>query len=616
MQPADVVPCISVLMPTYDHAAFILRAIESLRAQTFAEWELVIVNDGSPDDTEQKVAPTLSDPRIQYHRLANNIGLGAALNYALDHARGEYIAYLPSDDVYYPEHLASLLPHIERDAHAVLAFSSIRHRYNKYADGQIDGKSLQLVQVLHRRTEDRWLTRDDLVSDDLERIFWFKLRSQGAFVHTDEVTCEWVDHPHQLHKIILEPLGGINPYRSRYQVQQPLRFHSSIGNPIDEIGRYRPFRERPDTPFAADGLKILLVGELAYNAERVLALEEAGHKLYGLWTPEPYWFTTVGPLPFGHVEELPRNDWQAAIRRIKPDIIYAQLNWQTVKFCHHVMHENPGVPFVWHFKEGPFICLEKGIWRELVELTTLSDAQIYSSPEMQDWFALTVPASADSPLTMVLDGDLPKRDWFQQERSPRLSDEDGELHTVVAGRPIGLHPWTVGELAEQRIHLHFYGDFTQGQWVTWIEKANQVANGHLHLHPNVDQENWVTELSKYDAGWLHRFESRNGGDIRRADWDDLNYPARIATVAMAGLPFLQYDNRDSIVAMQTLARRFDTGIFFRNMGQLREQLLDKPRVEEIRENVWRQRDFWMFDSHVGELVEFFRKVIAAHAEKG
>jgi hypothetical protein len=469
--------------------------------------------------------------------------------------------------------------------------------------------------VMHRRTDDRWLTRDDLVSDDLERCFWFKLRAQGAFVHTGQMTCEWVDHPHQLHKTILEPLGGINPYRSRYHVRQPLRFQSSIGNLIDEIGRYRPFRERPPTPMAPDGLKIVLVGELAYNAERVLALEEAGHKLYGLWTPEPYWFTTVGPLPFGHVEDLPRDDWQNALRRIQPDIIYAQLNWQTVKFCNYVMKENPGVPFVWHFKEGPFICLEHGLWRELVELHTQSDAQIYSSPEMRDWFALVAPATAHSEHTLVLDGDLPKRDWFQQERSPLLSDADGEIHTVVAGRPIGLHPWTVGELAEQRIHLHFYGDFTQGQWVTWIEKARRVANGHLHLHPNVDQERWVTELSQYDAGWLHRFRSRNGGDLRRADWDDLNYPARIATLAMAGLPFLQHDNRDSVVAMQTLARRYDVGLFFTSMAHLREQLLDKPRMTQIRDNVWRERGQWMFDTHVETLVGFFRTVIAAHAKE-
>ena len=42
--------------------------------------------------------------------------------------------------------------------------------------------------------------------------------------------------------------------------------------------------------------------------------------------PDPYWYNTVEPLPFGHVEDLPRDDWRAAVRRIKPDVIYALLN--------------------------------------------------------------------------------------------------------------------------------------------------------------------------------------------------------------------------------------------------------------------------------------------------
>ena len=127
----------------------------------------------------------------------------------------------------------------------------------------------------------------------------------GDFAATGAVTCEWVDHPHQRHKIIREPIGGINPYRQRYGVAEPLRFHTSVGNRIDEVAQYRRFRERPATPRAADGLKILLVGELAYNADRVLALEERGHRLYGLWMRDPYWYNTVGPLPFGHVTDLP-----------------------------------------------------------------------------------------------------------------------------------------------------------------------------------------------------------------------------------------------------------------------------------------------------------------------
>ncbi|HEU4326484.1 MAG TPA: glycosyltransferase [Roseiflexaceae bacterium] len=608
--PEGDAPAVSIIMPTYGHAAFILRAVASVQAQTLASWELLIIDDASPDRTGALLAPLLEDRRISYWRLERNRGLGAALNIGLEAARAPLVAYLPSDDLYHPEHLRSLADLLAARPDAVLAFSGVRHHYNRYAEGQIEGEPIQLVQTLHRRTPARWLERDELVTDDLERMGWARLREQGAFVGTGTVTCEWVDHPGQLHKLLREPLGGINPYRARFQVGQPLRFHSSLGNLIDEQARYQPLRERPTPPRAADGLKILLVGELAYNAERVLALEERGHRLYGLWTPEPYWFNAVGPLPFGQIEDLPRSSWREEVRRIKPDVIYALLNWQTVAFAHQILEENPGIPFVWHFKEGPFICLEKGLWRELVDLYTRADGQIYSSPEMRDWFDTVVPGLTDSGRSLVLDGDLPLRFWTEAPRSPRRSERDGQIHTVVPGRPIGLHPHTVGELAEQGIHLHFYGDFTQGVWRSWIAKVEDVARGFLHLHPNVDQDRWVEEFSQYDAGWLHVFESRNRGDLRRADWDDLNYPARIATLAVAGLPLLQRDNSGAVVAAQNLARRLDIGVFFRTMDELRARLADTAHTARLRENVWRQRDLFTFDHHADRLVDFFRSVIA------
>jgi hypothetical protein len=462
---------------------------------------------------------------------------------------------------------------------------------------------------MHRRTDRRWLVRDELITDDLERMFWSKLRSEGEFIGTDRLTCEWVDHPQQRHKLLREPEGGINPYRVRFNLQQPLRFHTSVGNYIDEVEHYRRFRERPDTPPARDGLKILLVGELAYNAERVLALEEQGHQLYGLWLPNPYWYNTVGPLPFGHVRDIPRAGWREAVRELQPDVIYALLNWQAVPFAHQVLLDNPGVPFIWHFKEGPFICLEKDTWPQLIELYTRADGRIYCSPEMRAWFETVAPGLDSAGPCLVLDGDLPKRDWFELPRSPRLSESDGELHTVVPGRPIGLHPPDVEELARQGIHLHFYGDFTHGQWLEWIEKTRRLAPNHLHLHAQVDQGHWVSEFSRYDAGWLHFFKSENAGELRRANWDDLNYPARIATLVVAGLPVLQRDNRDSIVATQTLARQFDLGLFFTTMAELREQLENRDRLAQLRANVWQYRDQFMFDHHVDRLVNFFREVI-------
>jgi hypothetical protein len=441
------------------------------------------------------------------------------------------------------------------------------------------------------------------------------LREAGSFTGTGNVTCEWVDHPHQRHKLMQEPAGGINPFRQHYRVAQPLRFHTSCGNAIDELAQFGQQRSRPPTSPARDGLTIVLAGELAYNADRVLALEEQGHRLYGLWTGAPNWFNTVGPLPFGHVSDLPRHGWREALAHLRPDVIYAQLNWQAVPFAHEVLMASGGIPFVWHFKEGPFICLEKGCWPQLVELYRLADGRIYSSPEMRDWFDTVVPGLSRGGPSLVLDGDLPKRDWFAGRRSRLMSEADGEVHTVVPGRPIGLHPGTVAELARAGVHLHFYGDFTQGQWREWIDRACMLAPRHLHLHANVDQADWVQEFSQYDAGWLHAFESQNAGELRRANWDDLNYPARIATLAMAGVPMIQRDNEGAIVAAQTLLRRLGVGVFYRSIDELSTILHDHAAMARLRERMWSQRFEFCFDTHVPRLVDFFRTVIE-HAAKG
>lgn len=604
-------PRVSVVMPTFEQEPFIRRALDSLLAQTLDDWELLVVDDGSRDGTAAALAPWLRDPRIRLVRLGRNGGLGHAINTALELARAPLVAYLPSDDLYYRDHLARLAAALDGQPDAVLAFSGLRHHYNRQADGVLPGGWLQLVQCMHRRCAVRWTERDELESDDLERLFWSRLRPLGRFAGTGVPSCEWVDHPQQRHKLMQEPVGGINGFRQFYRVAQPLRFHTSAGNAIDEVALHRHQRERPATAPSSGALTILLVGELAYNADRVLALEQQGHRLYGLWMRRPYWYNTVGPVPFGHVQDLPHENWREAVRRLRPDIIYGLLNWQAVPFAHEVLMATPGIPFAWHFKEGPFICIDKGMWKELVALYRYADGRIFSTPEMRDWFDTVVPGLSRSRPSLVLDGDLPKADWFAGTRSALLSAGSGDIHTVVPGRPIGLHPHTMAELAGERIHVHFYGDFTHGQWREWIDRSRRLAPGFLHLHPHVDQSRWVDEFSRYDAGWLHAFDSANGGELRRANWDDLNYPARIATLAAAGLPMIQRDNEGAIVAAQALARRHGLGVQYRSIDGLGAALRDGPRMAALREQVWRERRRFCFDEHVPALVAFFRAVIGS-----
>ena len=127
---------------------------------------------------------------------------------------------------------------------------------------------------------------------------------------------------------------------------------------------------------------------------------------------------------------------------------------------------------------------------------------------------------------------------------------------------------------------------------------------------NERARDWVTEFSRYDACWLHFFKSENRGELQRANWDDLNYPARISTLAAAGLPMIQRANPEAIVATQTLAQELDIGIFCNDVSELGSKLAQTPRMDALRNNVWRARPRFTFDNHVDRLVEFFREVIS------
>ncbi|MDX1992747.1 MAG: glycosyltransferase family 2 protein [bacterium] len=627
---------VSVLMPTYKQAAFIRRALESLLSQTFERWELVIVDGASPDETEALVQPYLSDPRIHYHRLPNPTGLGEALNFATGHAHGRYLAYLPSDDVIYPDHLQALYTLLESNPHVDVAYGGVRWRYEQFSatlqgDELVgresdfllnpplvtketplkNGNLLALVQAMYRRNHEsvvRWTTQDVETSDHLERDFWRGLARQGAaFAYSGDITCEWVDHPDQRHKLIVGVAGGLARFRQYYNVprEQPLNWQPSWGPCVDERQRYTAFRQTRSLP-NADGLKILLVGELGFNPERVLAFEEQGHKLYGLWYPYPESWDSTGPHSFGNIENIPYEPgWIDRVRAVQPDVIYALLNWQAIPFIHSILEARLEIPFVFHFKEGPFICQEKGTWPQLVQLVTESDGQIFINRESYEWMQLALGHALDEDRVMILDGDLPAQTWFTEDWSPKLSAQDGEPHTVCAGRIIGIDPITA--LAAAKIHVHFYGVQFHQMSPNFIR--NGLSTGYLHLHPTVEPSEWVRELSQYDAAWFHIFDSRNRGDLRRANWDDLNLPARLGTYAAAGLPWILKDSRHSRTGLQSVAQQYDLGIFFSTPEDLAAQLHDRPRLAQLTANACAARMQFAFDTHVGALVAFFRRAI-------
>ncbi|MDZ4816298.1 MAG: glycosyltransferase [Verrucomicrobiota bacterium] len=106
-------PLVSILMPVYNAEEFLAFAVDSLRAQTFSDWELIAVNDGSTDRS-QEILMSYNDPRIRVVTLAQNAGIIGALNAGVKQCRGQYIARQDGDDVSYPTRLEKQLAFFEK----------------------------------------------------------------------------------------------------------------------------------------------------------------------------------------------------------------------------------------------------------------------------------------------------------------------------------------------------------------------------------------------------------------------------------------------------------------------------------------------------------------------
>ncbi|MCS2398500.1 glycosyltransferase family 2 protein [Bacteroides thetaiotaomicron] len=110
-------------MPTYNQAHFIRRAILSVLEQTYKCWELIIIDDGCTDSTERYIQDFLGNSQIRYLRNEVNQGIGYSINRGLEVAKYDLIAYLPSDDYYYKDHLLIHKKEYDNDLDLFLTFT-------------------------------------------------------------------------------------------------------------------------------------------------------------------------------------------------------------------------------------------------------------------------------------------------------------------------------------------------------------------------------------------------------------------------------------------------------------------------------------------------------------
>lgn len=118
-------PLVSVVIPAYRAAQSIAATLDSVLAQTFKDYEIIVVNDGSPDSEELEKALEPYRDRIIYLRQENQ-GPGGARNTGILAARGQYVALLDADDMWAPEHLAAQLAPLEADPSIDMVYADAR----------------------------------------------------------------------------------------------------------------------------------------------------------------------------------------------------------------------------------------------------------------------------------------------------------------------------------------------------------------------------------------------------------------------------------------------------------------------------------------------------------
>jgi alpha-1,3-rhamnosyltransferase len=202
---------VSVLVPSYNHAPFIERTLRSILKQTHAPKKLIVIDDGSKDESVSIIERALRECPFESRFIAReNRGLSATLNEGFGYSEGDYFAYLGSDDIWLPDFLEKRLALLEARPRAVLAFGHAflideedriidnTQSWTGYTDGDmrpalLRGEIPLSPSVVYRRSALKWHKwNEDAVLEDYE--LYLKLCTEGEFALDSSVLCAWRQH--------------------------------------------------------------------------------------------------------------------------------------------------------------------------------------------------------------------------------------------------------------------------------------------------------------------------------------------------------------------------------------------------------------------------------------
>ena len=182
-------PLVSIITPVYNAARWLPDTLASVRAQTLTDWEQILVDDCSTDESSSILeAAAAEDPRFRVLRAPGNLGPSAARNQALEAARGRYIAFLDADDIWLPEKLARSVEWMEAQGYGLI-YHDYRHMS---ADGTHVGPLIAGPEELNLRTLHTRRGHGGCMSIVIDRQMIREIDFPRVHRYTHEDLCAWI----------------------------------------------------------------------------------------------------------------------------------------------------------------------------------------------------------------------------------------------------------------------------------------------------------------------------------------------------------------------------------------------------------------------------------------
>jgi len=199
-------PFFSVIIPTYNRAELIGDTVRSVLIQNFKNFELIVVDDGSTDNTSE-IVDRINDKRLHYYK-RNNEERGAARNYGIKRSKGQYVTFLDSDDALYPNHLDvarsfidnNSFPEIFHLAYEIKTYSGkILRRINHKGDLNLNllkGNDLSCLGVFIKAeiVKENLFNENRMLSGSEDWELWVRLACQYSFLYSNQITACLYSH--------------------------------------------------------------------------------------------------------------------------------------------------------------------------------------------------------------------------------------------------------------------------------------------------------------------------------------------------------------------------------------------------------------------------------------